>query len=92
MPKLRNTLIDACVVIGVDSNTELCHTSGGPELGDENHLRYGPYKQHVLGVLTESLAYFPETTSQVEGMYKYQLKYRAQEKYVFLMSDIGFVT
>ena len=67
MPRLRNTLVDACVVIGVDSNTELCQTSGGPEIGDENSSRYGPYKQHVLGVLTESLAYFPESTSRVVG-------------------------
>ena len=68
MPRLKNTLVDACVVIGVDNNTDLTHSSGGPQLGDTKYEKYGPFKQYVLGVFTESLAYFPESFTKIEGM------------------------
>jgi len=68
MPKLRNTLVDACVVIGVDNNTELTPCFGGPKLGAKNSSKYGPFKQHVLAVFTESLAYFSESTTRIEGL------------------------
>lgn len=67
MPRLKQTLVDACVVIGVDNNTDLTHATDGPPLGDEQYEKYGPFKQHVLGVFTESLAYFPESFTKVEG-------------------------
>lgn len=73
MPKLKNTLVDACVVIGVNNDTELIHLSGGPQIGGDNtekYKKYGPYKQHVLGVCTESVAFFPEATTRVEGTMK----------------------
>jgi len=68
MPKLKNTLVDACVVIGVDHNTDLTPSFGGPKLGAKNSSKYGPFKQHVLAVFTESLAYFPESTTRIEGL------------------------
>ncbi|XP_066927993.1 DENN domain-containing protein 3-like [Clytia hemisphaerica] len=69
MPRLRNTLVDACVVIGVDHNTDLTRTSpgSGTENSISDKIKYGPFKQHVLAVFTESLAYFPETVTRVEG-------------------------
>ena len=69
MAKLRNTLADACVVLGVDNDTELIHLSGGPKIGtdDLKFDKFGPYKQNVLAVFTETVAYFPEAHHQVEG-------------------------
>lgn len=67
MSKLKNSLVDACVVVGINQDSELLHLTGGPELSDEDYSKYGPYKQHVLGVFTESLAYFPDVKTKIEG-------------------------
>ena len=72
MSTLQRSLAEACVVLGVNEDTELIHLTGGPELdSDGDYDQYGPFKQHVLGVFTESIAYFPEVQTKVEGMYSF---------------------
>ena len=65
MPKLERTLVDTCVVVGVDQNVQL-EPCRHPEFEDSPD-RYGPYKQYILAVCNETLAYFPEAKTQVDG-------------------------
>ena len=65
MPKLERSLVDTCVVVGVDQTVQLetCRNSEFQASPD----KYGPYKQHILAVCNEALAYFPEAPTQVDG-------------------------
>ena len=67
MTKLKNTIVDTCVVVGNNQDTDLIHLSGGPHVDMEGYDKFGPYKQHVLSVFTEKVAYFPQATTTVEG-------------------------
>ena len=61
MPK--SNLIDFCVVIGSNKDTNL------EKLSCEGSQGYGPYKQNVLAVLSENIAYFPESYHVIDGWF-----------------------
>ncbi|XP_065664282.1 DENN domain-containing protein 3 isoform X2 [Hydra vulgaris] len=58
---MQKNLIDFCVIIGANIDTNL------EKIPCENPGEYGPYKQNVLAVLSANEAYFPESYNKIDG-------------------------
>ncbi|XP_020622104.1 uncharacterized protein LOC110059720 isoform X2 [Orbicella faveolata] len=71
--KLRDSLIEICVVVGMDQDTGLVQTSS-PESRKvskanktDPHLFSKMFETHVLAALSGEVASFPYTTSEFDG-------------------------
>ena len=68
---LHNSLVDACVVVGIDDQTGLLPMPKSTGLADEASASpsYGPYQINVLGVFTGTVAFFPCQLEQIPGLF-----------------------
>lgn len=76
---LKTNLVDVCVVVGVNEDTDLellpeSSSAGSNWMNNDGGWRFGPYKQFVVGVLTDTLAFFPHSSSKIKGELKNELQ------------------
>ena len=62
MAKLKNTFVNTCVVVGINEDVELVPSPNS--IQEISGQKFGPYRQYLLGVFNESVAYFPESRTR----------------------------